>query len=130
MLTACNSGSEEGSATSGEEEVTLDFWFFTGEDDPNGENTINPVIDSFIEENPNVQVNLRQLTWDNGLEQITTAFAGNSVPDVIELGDTWFANFVEEGVLANVSDLVEPIYNNHVTGIPLHTKMKFMACHG
>ncbi|UTR08140.1 extracellular solute-binding protein [Alkalihalobacillus sp. LMS6] len=114
MLAACNGGSEEGSSSGGDDEVTLDFWFFTGEDDPNSENTINPVIDFFIEENPNINVNLRQLTWDNGLEQITTAFAGNSVPDVIELGDTWFANFVEEGVLANVSEQVQPIYDNHV----------------
>jgi multiple sugar transport system substrate-binding protein len=74
------------------------FWqFFPAEQ-------VQPLLDEFQKQNPDVTVQMEQLTWQSGLEKITAAVAGGTVPDLCELGSTWFPRFATQGALADWTD--------------------------
>jgi multiple sugar transport system substrate-binding protein len=74
------------------------FWqFFPAEQ-------INPVLDEFRKQNPDVTVQMEQLTWQSGLEKITASVAAGTVPDLCELGSTWFPRFAAQGALDDWTD--------------------------
>jgi len=83
-------------------ETTLTWWQFWT--DP----TIKPVINSMVEEfeqaNPDINVELTDLTWANGHEKIAIAFASGAGPDIVELGSDWIAQFAANNQLADISD--------------------------
>ena len=60
---------------------------------------MQPLIDKFEKENPDIQVSLERLTWSDGQNKIITAFAANQAPDVLEIGSTWVAGFSQDGGL-------------------------------
>jgi multiple sugar transport system substrate-binding protein len=78
------------------------FWEFMMDDD-----TANKVIENYEALNPDVEIEFVQLSWATGFDKIVTAFAAGAVPDVLELGNTWVANFANEGVLTDISNEVE-----------------------
>ncbi len=80
----------------------LIFWEFMMKDD-----TAKVVLEEFEALNPDIEVEFVQLSWATGFDKIVTAFAANSAPDVLELGNTWVANFANEGVLSDISSEVE-----------------------
>ncbi|HPF15983.1 MAG TPA: extracellular solute-binding protein [Thermotogota bacterium] len=65
------------------------------------------VVEEFEKANPDIEVEFVQLSWANGFDKIVTAFAADAAPDVLELGNTWVANFAEEGVLSNMDWIME-----------------------
>ncbi|HOO34176.1 MAG TPA: extracellular solute-binding protein [Thermotogota bacterium] len=78
------------------------LWEFMMNDD-----TANKVIEDYEAMNPDVEIEFVQLSWATGFDKIVTAFAAGAVPDVLELGNTWVANFANEGVLTDISGEVE-----------------------
>jgi len=87
----------------------LNFWQFMMDNE-----TADIVLEQFRKENPDIDVDVVQLSWGNGKDKITTAFAAGNPPDVIELGNTWMPQFSSEGVLENISSEI-PKYPN-ITG--------------
>jgi len=85
-------------------ETTITWWQFWT--DP----TIKPVISSMVEEfeqaNPEIDVELTDLTWANGHEKIAIAFASGKGPDIVELGSDWIAQFAANGQLADITEAV------------------------
>ncbi len=96
VLTGC--GQQKKSA----QEVIVFWQFFPAEQ-------IQPVLDEFKKQNPDVDVQMEQLTWQSGLEKITAATAAGNVPDLCELGSTWFPRFASQGALADWSDSTAPL---------------------
>lgn len=82
-------------------ETKLDVWTFWSED------WIEPAIEEFKSENPDVNISYQQLTWEHGLDKITAAVSAGNAPDVVELGSTWMGQFVESQALTelDVSDV-------------------------
>ncbi len=80
----------------------LVLWQFMMNDD-----TGSQVVEEFEAANPDIEVEFVQLSWANGFDKIVTAFAAGSAPDVLELGNTWVANFAEEGVLSNMNQIMK-----------------------
>ena len=84
--------------------VTIEWWQFWTDSD------IKPVIESMVTEfeaaNPDIEVELRDLTWANGHEKIVIALASGRGPDVLELGSDWIAQFADKGQLADLSDYI------------------------
>ncbi|MBS3765864.1 extracellular solute-binding protein [Candidatus Bipolaricaulota bacterium] len=82
-------------------ETNLDVWTFWSKD------WIEPAIEDFESENPDVNVSYQQLTWDHGLDKITAAVSAGNAPDVVELGSTWMGQFVESQALTelDISDV-------------------------
>jgi multiple sugar transport system substrate-binding protein len=65
---------------------------------------VQPVLDEFERLHPDIDVQMEQLTWQSGLEKITAAVAAGTVPDLCELGSTWFPRFAAQGALLDWSD--------------------------
>ena len=74
------------------------FWqFFPSEQ-------IGSVLDEFRSANRDLDVRMEQLTWDSGQEKITAAVAAGTVPDLCDLGSTWFPRFAQQGALLDITD--------------------------
>jgi multiple sugar transport system substrate-binding protein len=85
LLSACE---REPSAT------TVTFWAMGRE----GER-VQSLVPAFERQNPGIQVNVQQIPWSAAHEKLLTAFAGDALPDVVQLGNTWVPEFVALGAL-------------------------------
>jgi multiple sugar transport system substrate-binding protein len=109
-LAACGRGDEEGgggsagaeesiapqasevdtSAASGE----IDVWAMGAEGD-----ALGAFAETFMEEFPDVTVNVTPVPWDAAHDRIVSAIAGGEVPDVTMVGTTWMGEFATLGGL-------------------------------
>ncbi|HBT50714.1 MAG TPA: ABC transporter substrate-binding protein [Petrotoga sp.] len=64
--------------------------------------------------NPDIELEIVQLSWATGFDRIVTSIAAGSAPDVIELGNTWLATFASQGVLRPVDDIVGKVKDDYV----------------
>lgn len=76
---------------------TLVFWHFW---EPG---IVDPLIASFEEAHPAIDVQAERLDWDGGRERIDAAIASGGVPDLCELGSTWVPPMLAAGALADWS---------------------------
>lgn len=118
------------------EKTTISWWqFWTS---PDVAPTIRQLVDKFEEKEPNVNVELGELTWSDGHEKIVISLAAGKGPDLVELGSDWIAEFAAAGKLLDVSDKIgdlrndlqmwEPVtYKGKVYGLPwmLGTRVLF-----
>lgn len=51
------------------------------------------LLPEFERRNPGIRVRLQQLPWTAAHEKLLTAYAGDALPDVVPLGNTWIAEF-------------------------------------
>ncbi len=84
------------------EATTIRWWQFWT--DPSVKPEISEMVAEFEKANPDIKVELTDLTWANGHEKIAIAFASGTGPDVVELGSDWIAEFAANSHLADVSD--------------------------
>lgn len=71
------------------------FWAMGSE----GE-VVRQLIPEFERRHPGIRVEVQQLPWTAAHEKLLTAFAGDSLPDVCALGNTWIPEFALLGALA------------------------------
>jgi multiple sugar transport system substrate-binding protein len=57
------------------------------------------LLPEFERAHPDIHVELQQQPWTAAHEKLLTAFAGDSLPDVCALGNTWVAEFAALGAL-------------------------------
>jgi multiple sugar transport system substrate-binding protein len=69
--------------------VTLRFWAMGRE----GE-VAHELLAPFEQENPGLTVRIEQLPWTAAHEKLLTAYAGDAMPDVTQLGNSWLPEFV------------------------------------
>lgn len=108
-----------------DEFVTLSWWqFWTN---PEVKPTILELIKQFEKENPNIKVNLTDLTWSDGHEKIVVAFGSGTAPDVLELGSDWVPEFSYQDVLLNVTLKAEKIKNEFLMWEPATIREKIFG---
>ncbi len=83
-----------GCSTSPADQVTLRFWAMGRE----GE-VVQSLLPAFERTHPGIHVDVQQLPWSAAHEKLLTAFAGDSTPDLCQLGNTWIPEFVAIGAL-------------------------------
>ncbi|MGE5176906.1 MAG: extracellular solute-binding protein [Hyphomicrobiales bacterium] len=66
--------------------------------------TIQPVLDRFRAENPGLDVQVEQLTWQSGREKIVAAIAAGRPPDLCELGSTFLPGLVADSTLTDLTE--------------------------
>lgn len=76
-------------------DTVLKFWAMGRE----GE-VVTQLLPEFERTHPGVRVDVQQLPWTAAHEKLLTAFAGDSTPDVCQLGNTWIPEFVALGAIA------------------------------
>jgi multiple sugar transport system substrate-binding protein len=81
--------------------VALDFWAFGRE----GE-VVRTLVDQFERDNPKIRVRVQRIPWSAAHEKLLTAFAGNAMPDVFQLGNTWIPEFVAVNALAELEPML------------------------
>lgn len=91
--------------------IVLQFWQFWT--DPQVKPTVLKLIQKFEKENPQIKVQLTDLTWANGHEKIVVAFASNSAPDLLELGSDWVPEFSSQNVLLDLTAAVDSIQGRY-----------------
>lgn len=74
---------------------TLRFWAMGRE----GE-VVSQLLPEFERQHPDIRVVVQQLPWSSAHEKLLTAFAGDALPDVAQLGNTWIPEFVALGALS------------------------------
>ena len=55
---------------------------------------VTQLLPAFERSHPGVRVDVQQLPWSAAHEKLLTAFAGDSTPDICQLGNTWIPEFV------------------------------------
>lgn len=103
-LAAAIAGAGAGTAGAGADPVTLTFQSLAFQ-----EATVaasDAIVAAWNEANPDVQVELRQGSWDNVNDELVTQFAGGSAPDIIHFESASLAEFAQQGYLADLSGLL------------------------
>ncbi len=67
---------------------------------------VNPILERFEAENPDLDVQVEQLTWQSGREKIVAAVAAGRPPDLCELGSTFLPGLVADSTLLDLTDRV------------------------
>ncbi|HWI10414.1 MAG TPA: sugar ABC transporter substrate-binding protein, partial [Burkholderiaceae bacterium] len=67
----------------------LNFWAMGREAE-----VVAQLLPEFGARHPGVQVRVQQLPWTAAHEKLLTAYAGDSLPDLCQLGNTWLPEFV------------------------------------
>jgi multiple sugar transport system substrate-binding protein len=72
-----------------EEATAIEFWALGRE----GE-VVRRLIPEFERRSPGVRVRVQQIPWSAAHEKLLTAYAGGSLPDLLQIGNTWLPEFV------------------------------------
>ena len=62
----------------------LDFWAMGREAE-----VVAELLPAFRERHPEIRVRVQQLPWTAAHEKLLTAYAGDALPDLCQLGNTW-----------------------------------------
>ena len=87
-----------GCSKKGDGRIPVVFWQFS----PLA--AIEPTIARFEAENPGIDVQVEQLTWQSGREKIVAAVAAGRPPDLCELGSTFLPGLVADSTLLDLTD--------------------------
>ena len=60
---------------------------------------VGQFLPEFERSHPGIRVDLQQIPWTAAHEKLLTAFAGDTLPDVCQLGNTWIPEFALLGTL-------------------------------
>lgn len=75
---------------------------------------VTQLLPDFERAHPGIRVDVQQLPWSAAHEKLLTAFAGDSTPDLCQLGNTWIPEFAALNALVSLdadvarSSIVDP----------------------
>lgn len=92
LLAGCNGA--------GDRRETVTFWAMGHE----GE-SVRLLISDFERQHPKIRVNVQTLPWTGAHQKLLTAFAGDSTPDLCQLGNTWIPELATVGALAPLGSM-------------------------
>ncbi|MFF2623141.1 sugar ABC transporter substrate-binding protein [Oerskovia jenensis] len=110
-LTACGGGDNSGGEATGDAASadhtgeTLTVWIMEGTN-PDGDAFFDEVTTAFKEET-GADLQIEFQPWASAHDKFTTSIAGNTTPDVAELGTTWTGEFADVGALSDLTDRIK-----------------------
>jgi multiple sugar transport system substrate-binding protein len=78
--------------------VTLNVWGM-GEE----AKSLPKIAKEFEKENPNIDVKVQAIPWDQAHDKLLTAVASKKGPDVIQMGTTWIPEFASANALMDIT---------------------------
>lgn len=103
-MTGCTGGGTAPSASTGGT-VTLEFAQWWEPELP--ANSLRSLMDKFESENPGIKVKLISGPYASTKEQVVAGAAAGTMSDVVGLDGAWVNDFVKQGSLANLTDLMK-----------------------
>lgn len=100
---APSTGGDSGAGSDGD--VTIEFAQWWEPELPDGE--FRALIDEFEEANPGITVDLVSGPYASTKEQLFAGAASGTMPDVVGLDGAWVNDFASQGVIADLSALME-----------------------
>ncbi len=101
--------------------TVIKFWGMGNE----GE-MVRSLIHEFEKRNPTIKVKVQQIPWTAAHEKLLTAYAGESTPDVCQLGNTWLPeftvlnslepleSFVQQSTLVDLQDIFPGVLKTNI----------------
>ncbi|MEN8129706.1 MAG: sugar ABC transporter substrate-binding protein [Pseudomonadota bacterium] len=77
--------------------TVINFWAMGRE----GE-VVQALVPEFERRHPDIRVRVQQIPWSAAHEKLLTAYAGNAMPDIFQLGNTWIPEFVALDALSDL----------------------------
>jgi multiple sugar transport system substrate-binding protein len=74
---------------------------------------VKAMIPEFERLHPDIAVRVQQIPWTGAHEKLLTSYAGNSSPDICQLGNTWVPEFSLLNALEDLSPWVERSQSIH-----------------
>lgn len=118
----------QGEQEAGKAEVTF-FWALY---DGLTEDYRMDLQDSFMEENPDVKMDIVPVPWDQMYDKLTTSLAGGTPPELSVIGTRWVLELMDMDAVAPVEDYVsastinnifdgtkEAVINGKLMGLPI-----------
>ncbi|MBP1686406.1 MAG: putative sugar transporter, sugar-binding protein [Deltaproteobacteria bacterium] len=69
--------------------IAIDFWAMGRE----GE-VVQELLAEFERYNPGIHTRVQQIPWSAAHEKLLTAFVGDAMPDIVQVGNSWIPEFV------------------------------------
>ena len=96
VITGCGGSDSDGGSSDG---TTLTLWTHNNEDTWN--ESYQNIVDAYMEENPDVTVNIESFPYDEFESKVQTALMSNEGgADIYEMWGGWGVDFAPAGVLA------------------------------
>ncbi|HZW39397.1 MAG TPA: sugar ABC transporter substrate-binding protein [Ignavibacteriaceae bacterium] len=86
-----------GCSSRNDDKIHIKFWAIGAE----GEK-VAKLIPEFEKQNPKIKIDIQQIPWTAAHEKLITAYAGETLPDCYQIGNTWVAEFSQ-------LDAIEPL---------------------
>ncbi len=106
ILSGCSSDDETTTggleAPPGDTTATLKVWLMDGSQTPAMVDQVNA---KFKEAYPNVTVQVELQQWGGIQDKLTTSLGTDSTPDVVEIGNTYTAKYIDSGLLADLTSV-------------------------
>lgn len=67
---------------------------------------VRRMIPGFEQRHPHIRVRVQQIPWSAAHEKLLTAFVGEVMPDVFQIGNTWIPELVALGALEPLDDRI------------------------
>lgn len=79
--------------------TVVEFWAMGRE----GE-VVQELLPEFEQRNPDIRVRVQQIPWSAAHEKLLTAFVGDAMPDIFQVGNTWIPEFVALGAITPLDE--------------------------
>ena len=86
--------------------VQIDFWAFGAEAEH-----VQKLTNEFEKLNPGIIVKVQAIPWTAAHEKLITAYASETTPDIVQLGNTWIPEFVALNSLEDLDKWVDSSKN-------------------
>jgi len=103
----------------------ITFWQFWT--DPVVKPTLLQLLREFEKENPDINVEITDLTWSEGHQKIVVAFGSGNPPDVLELGSDWVPEFSHREILWEVTEEASGISEAYMMWEPVRKGDKYFG---
>src|SRR5438309_2185514 len=81
--------------------TTVEFWAMGRE----GE-VVQQLVPEFERRTPGIHVRVQQIPWSAAHEKLLTAYVGDAMPDVFQVGNTWIPEFVALDALERLDERI------------------------
>ncbi|WP_232730040.1 sugar ABC transporter substrate-binding protein [Paenibacillus phocaensis] len=94
-------------AETSKEDVTLTAWIMPNS--PKPDKDFLEVMKPYLDQNPNVKLNVTVLDWGSAWTKITTAATSGEGPDILQLGTTWVPAIAAMNGIEDLTDRVNDV---------------------